>query len=184
MFSELWNAIKEILCPAPAKPYMPPYPIFNTYAHRDANRKAFLTMLAWSEGTLNIPNSDNGYRALIGGTTFDSYAFHPHKLVWIRRINQYSDAAGRYQIMYRDWTPYIEKLGLKDFSPQYQDAWALNAFREINALDDIDAGRFSQAVAKAGNRWASLPGSKFGQTIRSFAEVKDAYSKAGGQFAA
>ena len=143
-----------------------------------------MSMLGWSEGTIDIPNSDNGYRALVGGGTFNSYDAHPRTMVWIERIKKYSDAAGFYQIMYEQWEPYINRLGLKDFSPVYQDIWALNAFREINALDDIDAGRFEQAVKKAGDRWASLPGSKFGQSIRTMEELKEAYSKFGGKFAA
>lgn len=182
MFSELWKALVEILAPTEKIPQQ--IPVINIYANREVNRKAFGEMLKWAEGTSEIPNSDNGYRALCGGGTFDSYAAHPNKEVFIKRIGKYSSAAGAWQIEYGQWTPYIQCLGLKDFSPQYQDIWFMNALREVNALDDIDAGRFSSAVQKAGNRWSSLPGSKFGQTIRSFAEVKDAYSKVGGQFAA
>ena len=183
MLAEIVKAILEIF--RPKQNISAPVIIQkSTYLNRDVNRKAFLKMIRWSEGTAQIPNSDEGYRALVGGGTFQSYAAHPNQKVWIKRIGKYSDAAGAYQILYDKWVPYIVKLSLKDFSPPYQDIWALNALREVNALDDIDAGRFSSAVVKAGKRWASLPGSPYGQVIRSFAEIKDAYSNAGGQFAA
>lgn len=182
MWSEIFKAIADVFRSEPPKPLPAPVPV-SPYVNRDSNRKAFLAMLRWSEGTAQIPNSDNGYRALVGGGTFEGYECHPHKLIWIARINKYSTAAGAYQILFDQWQPYIVPLGLKNFSPPYQDLWALNALREVNALDDIDVGRFASAVAKAGNRWASLPGSKFGQSIRTLAEVTDVYSLAGGQFA-
>jgi muramidase (phage lysozyme) len=181
MFSEIMKALVEMFHTDPPTPLPIPAPQ-SPYVNRAKNRAAFLTMIGWSEGTIQIPDSDNGYRALCGGGTFESYAVHPNQPVWIQRIGRYSDGSGRYQILSREWTPYIEQLGLLDFSPPYQDKWAMNSLREVNALDDIDAGRFESAVAKAGHRWASLPLSKFGQTIRTMAEVKDIYSKAGGQF--
>lgn len=181
MFTELWKAFIAAISPAPQKIVVPA--AIDIYQNKDENLKAFGAMLRWSEGTSQIPNSDDGYRALVGGGTFDSYACHPHKEVWIERIKANSSAAGGYQIEYGQWAPYIGRLGLKDFSPQFQDIWMINALREVNALDDVYAGRFPEAVQKAGNRWASLPGSKFGQSIRTLAEVKDVYSKAGGQFA-
>lgn len=179
MLAEILAALREIFPRATAPPLPPPAAV-NQVAK---NRKAFLDMLAWSEGTSTIPNSDNGYRAQCGGGTFSSYSSHPNQKVWVKRIGAFSDAAGRYQLMARYYAPYCKQLGLKDFSPASQDAICLQQLREVHALDDIDAGRFSAAVAKAGARWASLPGSKLGQTIRTFAQVKDAYSEAGGQFA-
>lgn len=167
----IFSAVQELFAPKPK----------DTVA---LNRKAFLDMIAWSEGTSTIPNSDNGYRALVGGGTFSSYSAHPNQKVWIKRISDFSTAAGRYQIIYPQWSAYIVRLGLKSFSPQYQDAWAINALREVWALPDIDAGNFSAAVIKAGKRWASLPGSVFGQTIRTFDQVKESYVSAGGTFTA
>lgn len=64
------------------------------------NRKAFLNMIAFSEGTSTIEGSDNGYNVLVGGTLFDSYADHPRKLVVINSKLK-STAAGRYQLLSR-----------------------------------------------------------------------------------
>ena len=49
------------------------------------NRSAFLDMLAWSEGTSTITDSDDGYNVLCGATPehpllFESYADHPRVL--------------------------------------------------------------------------------------------------------
>ena len=45
------------------------------------NRGAFLDMIAFSEGTARVPDSDDGYRVSVGGGTFDGYADHPRKLI-------------------------------------------------------------------------------------------------------
>ena len=180
MFESLWKAISSLFSQsAPSqKPMDIPKPI-DTYANRNANRKALLDTIGWAEGTIQIPNSDNGYKADIGGSVFDDYSRHPNRPVWVNRIGKFSTAAGRYQIIYSLWQAYVVRLGLKDFSPPYQDICALNALREINALDDIDAGRFDSAIIKCGQRWASLPG-PLGQAIRTVDETRAYYISVGG----
>ncbi len=46
-------------------------------------RKAFLDMLAWSEGTDNgrQPTRNHGYDVIVGGELFTDYSDHPRKLV-------------------------------------------------------------------------------------------------------
>ena len=45
-------------------------------------RKAFLDMLAWSEGTDNRRQTRNhGYDVIVGGELFTDYSDHPRKLV-------------------------------------------------------------------------------------------------------
>ena len=46
-------------------------------------RKAFLDMLAWSEGTDNgrQKTRNHGYDVIVGGELFTDYSDHPHKLV-------------------------------------------------------------------------------------------------------
>ena len=45
-------------------------------------RKAFLDMLAWSEGTDNGRQTRNhGYDVIVGGELFTDYSNHPHKLI-------------------------------------------------------------------------------------------------------
>lgn len=147
------------------------------------NRRAFLDMIAWSEGTSRITGSDNGYNVLVGGKLFTGYADHPRVLVNLPRLRIKSTAAGRYQLLARYFDAYRKQLGLKDFSPASQDAIALQQIRERKALDDIDAGRFAAAVEKCRNIWASLPGAGYGQHEHKLADLESAYRKSGGEMA-
>lgn len=138
-----------------------------------------MTMVAVAEGTKDL--GDNGYNTLIGGTLFHSYHDHPRRRVWVEKILKHSTAAGRYQILKRYFDFYKKKLGLPDFSPDSQDKIALEMIRECGALDDIDAGRFDQAVEKCRSRWASFPGAGYGQAEKKLDTLRIAYLYAGGQ---
>lgn len=140
----------------------------------DANERAFLDMIAWSEGT----SGDNGYRMLFGGGLFDSYADHPRIYVPFRTTT--SSAAGRYQILARTWDGLRGKLGLPDFSPASQDAAALELIRERGALNDVRAGRVVQAINKVSKVWASLPGAGYDQPERKLSALVGVYAQAGG----
>lgn len=140
----------------------------------DANARAFLDMIAWAEGT----SGSNGYRMLFGGGLFDSFADHPRIYVPFR--NTSSSAAGRYQILARTWDGLQGKLGLPDFSPDSQDAAALELIRERGALNDVRAGRVTQAIAKVSKVWASLPGAGYDQPERNLSALRGVYAQAGG----
>lgn len=143
------------------------------------NRGAFLDMIAFSEGTARVADSDDGYRVIVGGSTFASYADHPRQLVQLRP-GLASTAAGRYQLLARYWDSYRATLSLHDFSPISQDTVAIRQISERGALADIDSGRISQAVAKVKNIWASLPGAGYGQREETYGALLAAYRKAGG----
>lgn len=145
------------------------------------NLKAFLDMIAFSEGTLRF-GDDDGYNVLVGGKLFKGYADHPRELVTINPGLK-STAAGRYQILARYYDAYKKLLDLKDFGYDSQDAIAIQMIKEQRALDDVEAGRFNEAVEKCRNIWASLPGAGYGQRENSLAELRLAYIKAGGLFA-
>ena len=147
----------------------------------NANRKAFLDMLAWAEGTSRIPDSDNGYRVVVGGTLFYDYSDHPRQYVYIPRYKISSSAAGRYQLLARYYDHYTRQLALNDFSPASQDTIALQQIRERGALKDIDEGRFADAVRKVRNIWASLPGAGYGQREQNLADLRQVYLDAGGE---
>ena len=59
-------------------------------------RKAFLDMLAWSEGTDNgrQKTRNHGYDVIV--TVFTDYSDHPRKLVTLNWLK--STGAGRYQL--------------------------------------------------------------------------------------
>jgi muramidase (phage lysozyme) len=143
-----------------------------------ANTRAFLDMLAYSEGTTR-----NGYATLFGGGTFDSFADHP------RRLFRFTDgagrqlkttAAGRYQFLARTWDSLRDKLNLPDFGPESQDAAALELIRQRGALADVKAGRVSAAIAKCAPIWASLPGAGYNQPEHKLSSLVAAYQNAGG----
>jgi muramidase (phage lysozyme) len=147
----------------------------------NANRRAFLDMIAASEGTSTIPGSDNGYNVIVGGSLFHDYTDHPRKLIVINSKLS-STAAGRYQLLAKYFNAYKMQLRLPDFGPDSQDAIALQLIRECKALEDVDAGRFDSAVSKCKTRWASLPGAGYGQHENKIETLRLAYEKAGGAF--
>ena len=127
-------------------------------------RKAFLDMLAWSEGTDNgrQKTRNHGYDVIVGGELFTDYSDHPRKLVTLNPKLK-SAGAGRYQLLSRWWDAYRKQLGLKDFSPKSRDAVALQQIKERGALPMIDRGDIRQAIDRCSNIWASLPGAGYGQ---------------------
>ena len=122
----------------------------------DNQRKAFLDMLAWSEGTI----TDVRKPEIMVMTS----------MVW-RRLPDYpitlanghakqpktQISAGRYQLFSRWWDVYRKQLGLKDFSPKSQDAVALQQIKERGAITAIDRGDIRQAIDRC-NIWASIAG--------------------------
>lgn len=142
------------------------------------NVSAFLDMIAVSEGTAG--RGDDGYNILVGGALIPSYKKHPRTLVWIRRINNYSSAAGRYQFVWRTWEGVARSLKLPDFSPESQDKAAIELLRRRDALDYVIHGRFERAVELCQKEWASLPGAGYGQHENALAALADAYKRAGG----
>ena len=79
-------------------------------------RKAFLDMLAWSEGTDNgrQKNRNHGYDVIVGGELFTDYSDHPRKLVTLSQ-NSNQQAPDLCQLLSRWWDAY-RKQQLKDFS--------------------------------------------------------------------
>ena len=101
-------------------------------------RKAFLDMLAWSEGTDNgrQKTRNHGYDVIVGGELFTDYSDHPRKLVTLNPKLK-STGAGRYQLF-----PLVGCLPQaawpERLSPKSQDAVALQQIKERGALPMID----------------------------------------------
>lgn len=165
------------------------------------NRKAFLDMLAVSEGTSTSPATlDCGYDVIVTGwdrkpEIFTDYTAHPFAPEYpgnhgkkrpskvINSKGLTSNAAGRYQFMLVHWDHYRDQLALKDFGPESQDLWAIQLIRERGALPLIDVGNFALAVARVKNLWASLPGAGYNQPEHDIAKLQSAYLQAGGALA-
>ena len=157
------------------------------------NRKAFLDMIAVSEGTSTSPATrNNGYDVIVTGSdgvpeVFTDYSDHPFnkgrpsKVINSRGLT--SNASGRYQFMLHDWHYYQIALSLPDFSPESQDLWAIQLIRERGALPLIDEGSFDLAVSRVSNLWASLPGAGYAQHENRMDDLREAYTEAGGTLA-
>ena len=149
-----------------------------------ANTKAFLDMIAFSEGTAMA----EGYRAMFGypkipDRLIPNFINHPHQFFSFKdkagNVNKTS-AAGRYQFLARTWDALAAKLGLPDFSPESQDRACLELIRQRNALGDVEAGRVESAIAKCAPIWASLPGAGYNQPERKLSALVASYNQAGG----
>lgn len=152
-----------------------------------ANVRAFLDMIAYSEGT----SGPDGYRYMFGapriaGRLITSYADHPRQYFSFTdntgKTNKTS-AAGRYQFLVKTWDSLKAKLGLQDFSPDSQDAACIELIRERGALNDVKAGRIQDAIAKCAPIWASLPGAGYNQPERKLGNLLAAFNDAGGYVA-
>ena len=103
-------------------------------------RKAFLDILAWSEGTSRTSeNWNRSWRRCRRRELFTDYSDHPRKLVTLNPKLK-STGAGRYQLLSRWWDATNAFNGLKDFSQKSQDAVALQQIKERGALPMIDRG--------------------------------------------
>ena len=97
-------------------------------------RKAFLDMLAWSEGTDNgrQQTRNHGYDVIVGGELFTDYLDHPRKLVTLNPKLKSTGAGLRFSFFSCWWdAAYRKQLGLEDFSPKSQDAVALHRLSEM-----------------------------------------------------
>lgn len=147
------------------------------------NRKAFLDMISYAEGTLG----PNGYRTMFGNGLFDNFADHPRqRFAFTNKVGAklYTTAAGRYQFLSRTWDTLKARLQLPDFGPESQDLAALELIRERGALADVDAGRLSVALKKVAPIWASLPGAGHDQPERKLQTLFERYAGFGGNLEA
>ena len=120
-------------------------------------RKAFLDMLAWSEGTDNgrQKTRNHGYDVIVDWKTVTDYSDHPRKLVTLNPKLK-STGAGRYQLLSRWWDAYRKQLGLKDFSPKVRTLWHSDG--QERGAASIDRGDIRRAIDRCSNIWAFTAG--------------------------
>ena len=101
-------------------------------------RKAFLDMLAWSEGTDNgrQKTRNHGYDVIVGGG-YLLVLDHPRKLVTLNPKLK-STSAGRYQLLSRWWDAYRKQLGLKRLLSEKSGRCGMQQIKERGALPMID----------------------------------------------
>lgn len=136
--------------------------------------KAFLDVIAYAEGTANMPNK--GYNTLFGHGQFSSLATHPN--IHVPFGNTTSTAAGRYQAMNFVWDEEKVKLGLKDFSPISQDLLALSRIKMRGGLDELLKGDIRGAINATSKEWASFPGANYpGQSMKNMEDLLNFYQQ-------
>lgn len=142
----------------------------------DKRFKAFLDLIAFSEGTSTSPvTKNNGYDVIVTGVNgpavFSDYADHPfaHRGSVVVRMLPIliSTAAGRYQLLARYWNVYRSQLHLANFGPDSQDTVALQQMKERNAFQPLLMDNVTEAIALCSNIWASFPGNSYGQHAHS-----------------
>ena len=143
-----------------------------------SNVVAFLDMLAWSEGTKG--KGDDGYNIIVGGSQFSDYREHPRKLIDLPKLGIKSTAAGRYQLLSKYYDAYKRLLKLSDFSPENQDAIAIQQIKERKAYQLIISGQLPAAILQCSNIWASLPGNNYGQRQHKVADLIAKFVEFGG----
>ena len=141
------------------------------------NIAAFLWMIRNCEGTAG----PDGYRTMFTGKKFDSFDDHPNQPITagVNGKGLTSTAAGAYQFLTGTWKEIKKQLNLPDFTPASQDKACVQLLKRRGALDDIKAGRFTQAIIKCNKEWASLPGSPYNQHPKPM-EVAISLVKQGG----
>lgn len=144
---------------------------------------AFLSLIAWSEGTSISPiTKNNGYDIIVTGvygpSRFTDYSDHPFAHggdVLVRmRPPLYSTAAGRYQLLSRYWNVYKVQLDLPDYSPPSQDAVALQQMKERGVTI---IGNPAAAITMCSNIWASFPGNTYGQSPHTLDTLVEKYQE-------
>ena len=87
-------------------------------------RKAFLDMLAWSEGTDNgrQKTRNHGYDVIVGGELFTDYSDHPAKLIHAEQNSnqQAPDATSFFPV---GGMPTASGKNAKDFSRKVRTLW-------------------------------------------------------------
>ena len=137
---------------------------------------AFMRAIRFCEGTYD----EDGYRRIVGGQLFTDFSRHPGKLIHIERYNVWSSAAGAYQITRTTWNALVRMYGFPDFTPATQDLAAVALIQGRGALPAVLSGDLAAAVHWCAPEWASLPGSKAGQRVEHFSNLRRIYLENGG----
>lgn len=156
------------------------------------NERAFLEMLAYSEGTTRDPEPYNvcfGYKhrifdlrdhPAVTGEWRGEKLSDKHCIGAGLKPGCVSTAAGKYQIIRPTWLSLKKQLNLPDFSPASQDAAALALISQAGALTDVQKGNLSSAISKCRRLWASLPGAGYSQHENSLKSLVSSFLEAGG----
>lgn len=145
-------------------------------------RNAFLTMIAYAEGT--FINGEIVYDMKFGGERFTDFSRHPEKVVVKPGGSKWSsDAAGFSQFLSTTFNPLKARhpKDIPDFTPLSQRNATLHLLNELGILPLIDRGNTAEAINKACKTWASFPCENgkgfYGQGIKSLPVLIEFHDK-------
>lgn len=130
--------------------------------------------------------SNGDYYILYGGGHFTDDSHHPNVHVPFYNPrkpgpqgvpNDYSTAAGKYQINKPTYDTYAPRLGVTDFTPATQDQLAYVILNDIDADVAVANGDIAGAFRLASRKWASMPGSTAGQNPQALQTALDTYNQ-------
>jgi len=146
-------------------------------AINDRNVQAFLKMIRRFE-------SNGDYSVIFGGKHFSDFTQHPRIRVPFHnprtKRDDYSTAAGAYQINFPTWLTIQAVAALPDFSQQSQDLAAVYLLKIRGALGYILDNDFENALRVASKTWASLPYTDSMQAHVSADAARGVYLESGG----
>ena len=119
-------------------------------------RKAFLDMLAWSEGTDNgrQKTRNHGYDVIVGGVLFTYLLRSPSQTCHAKPKTQINRRRTLTSFFPVGGMPTASSLGSSErLLSESQDAVALQQIKERGALPMIDRGDIRQAIDRCSNIW-------------------------------
>ena len=146
-------------------------------------RKAFLDMLAWSEGTDNgrQKTRNHGYDVIVGGELFTDYSDHPRKLVTLNPKLK-STGAGRYSFFPVGGMPTASSLAWKTSLRKVRTLWHCSRLGSVALYLwlIVVISRKRQAIDRCSNIWYFLPGAGYGQFEHKADSLIAKFKEAGG----
>lgn len=133
------------------------------------NLVALQNMLRYAEGTDQFQDPS---RVFFGGSTFQDTSQHPGRGPSTHK-GKTTSAAGEFQITAATDADLTKATGIKGFTSEDQRVKMTALLASEGALQDVIDGNFQSAIAKIGNRWASLPSASGGGRIT----WQDAYDR-------
>jgi len=138
------------------------------------NLRAFLALIRASEGTAQYTDPWGTY---YGGAQFSDKWGHPCEvradgtrlMQPVVLGNNFTTAAGAYQITLGTWNRYGGTAHYGDFSNEAQDQCAADIIVNCGGLDAIAAGDATTAQQKLAGQWASFTPSRLASNNQVFA---------------
>lgn len=131
--------------------------------------------------TIRAFESNDNYYALVGAGDAGSLDMFPYHRWYFTNPatgkNDFSTAAGAYQITKPTFDQFSRIAGVTDFSPSSQDLIARAILGYEGAIAALQNNDIETAFALASRRWASLPGSQAMQNPKNMQTALNEYAQ-------